>query len=87
MRVNKNNSMASFILFNHSILFYIYIFAFIYFLYKKMYKYNFILIILLGYAATFLLGPIINFRYTYFFAALIPMLIMMLTNNKKYKTI
>ena len=88
LRVNKNNSMALFVLFNQSFLFYIFIFAFIYFALYRLNKYNFIILILLCYAATFLLGPIINFRYTYFFAALIPMLIMMLTNNdNKYKTI
>ncbi|MCI6475884.1 MAG: DUF6020 family protein, partial [Mucispirillum sp.] len=85
MRVKKNNSMASFVLFNQSFLFYTFIFIFIYFALNKLYQYNFIIIILLCYAATLLLEPIINFRYTYFFAALIPMLIMMVTNRNNRK--
>lgn len=85
--INKNNSMLSFVLVNQSFLFYFFILTFIYFIYKKLYKYNFILLIPLGYIATLLLGPIIYFRYTYFFAALIPMLVMMLTNRNNSEII
>lgn len=79
--VKENNSMASFILFNQSFLFYFFIFTFIYFIYKRMFKYNFILLIPLVYTATLFLAPIIYFRYTYFLVAVFPMVIMMLTNN------
>ena len=73
--------MALFVLVNQGFLFYFFIFSFMYFIYKRLYKYNLILLIPLGYTATLLLGPVIYFRYTYFLAALIPMLIMMLTNR------
>ena len=79
--VIKNNSMLSFILVNQSFLFYFFILTFMYFIYKKLYKYNFILLIPLGYTATLLLGPIMFFRYFYFLAAILPMLVMMLTNK------
>ena len=81
LRVKQNNSMASFIIVNQSFLFYFFMFTFIYFIYRKLYKYCFILLIPLGYIATLFLGPIMYFRYTYFLAALIPILIMMLTNR------
>lgn len=80
-RVKDNNSLMMFFLFNQSFLFYALIFVFMYFIYKKLYKYNFILLIPLGYTATLLLGPIIYYRYTYFLAAILPILIMMLTNK------
>ena len=79
--VHKNNTMALFVLVNQGFLFYFFIFSFMYFIYKRLYKYNLILLIPLGYTATLLLGPVIYFRYTYFLAVLIPMLIMMLTNR------
>ncbi len=79
--VKQNNSMSAFILVNQSILFYILVFAFIYFIYKKVYKNAFILLIPLCYAATLLLGPIIYFRYTYYLMVIFPIIIMMLANN------
>ena len=78
--VKKNKSMGLFVLVNQSFLFYIFLFTFIYFLYRRFYKYTFILLLPLGYTATLFLGPIIYFRYTYYLAALIPLLVMMLTN-------
>ena len=79
--VKQNNSMSAFVLVNQSILFYILVFAFIYFIYKKVYKNAFILLIPLCYAATLLLGPIIYFRYTYYLMVIFPIIIMMLANN------
>ena len=77
----KEYSMIGFMLPNQSFFFYFFILTFMYFIYKKLYKYNFILLIPLGYTATLLLGPIIYYRYTYFLAAILPILIMMLTNR------
>ncbi len=79
--VRKNNSMASFILVNQGFLFYILLFSFVYFIYIRLYKYCFILLIPFGYICTLALGPIIFFRYTYFLTALVPILIMMFTNK------
>ena len=79
--VKKNNSMLFFVLINQGFLFYFVMLAFIYFIYKRLYKYNLILLIPLGYTATIFLGPVIYFRYTYFLTALVPMVIMMLTNK------
>lgn len=85
--VKKDNSMASFVLFNQSFLFYFFIFAFMYFIYKRLYKYNFVLLMPLVYTATLLLGPIIYFRYTYFLAVIIPIIVMMLTNKNNSEMI
>ena len=79
--VRKNNSMASFVLVNQGFLFYSLLLSFIYFIYIKLYKYCIVLLIPLGYICTLALGPIIFFRYTYFLTALVPMVIMMLTNK------
>lgn len=82
--VKKNNSMLFFTLINQSIFFYVMIFAFIYFVYKRKYNNVFVLLVPIGYTFTILLGPIIYLRYTYYLMAFFPIIIMMLTaNNKK----
>ena len=82
LNIKDNNSLMMFIMVNQSFLVYCFLFTFIYFLYIKSYRYNFILLILLGYTATIFLGPVMYFRYFYFLVAFLPVMIFMLTSNK-----
>ncbi len=80
--VKQNNSMSAFILLNQSIFFYIILFAFVYFIYKKDYENVIILLLPLGYIATIMLGPVVYLRYTYFLMAFCPIVLVMLTSRR-----
>lgn len=82
---NESFSMFTHIMFNQSIFFYIFFISFIYLVYRKSYKNVFVLMIPLGYTVTLLLGPIIYLRYTYYLMAIVPIIIMMLTNIRDYE--
>lgn len=82
IRTKKNNSMALFIFMNHSVLFYFFVFTIIYFIYKHLYKYIFVLLVPIGYIITLFLGPTLYYRYFYFLVAFVPILVVFLT--KKY---
>lgn len=80
-------SFFIFYFYNQSFYFYIFLFTFIYFIYKKEYRNVLLLLILLGYTITVLLGPIVYSRYTYYLIIIFPMLIMMLTNRNNSEII
>ena len=86
-RVDKNNSMLMFVLMNPSFIFYFFVLSFVYFLYKKQYQYNFILLFPLGYTITIMLGPVIYMRYILYLVFLIPIIVIMLTSMYSKKNI